>query len=216
MSVEPILSGEDVVPVPEPLTERPPFDRFCDLVLTGGVASGVVYPWAILELARKFRFKNIGGTSVGAMAAALAAAAEYGRRNGHDDGFEVLRLLPGRLAREVTQGKVKKTRMASLFQPEPHAKRLFELFFKGVRLYGQPSLSFEQDNQVDAKDARTGSSCRALRLLCSAVSAYRGLVLSFALPAPMVLLVLGLGAGSADWKLGLSLGLAGVVSFVVG
>ena len=39
---EPIYSGEDVVEVPEPLTERPPPDRFCDLVLTGGVASGVV------------------------------------------------------------------------------------------------------------------------------------------------------------------------------
>ena len=44
--------GDDVVPVPPPVTEEPPHDRFCDLVLTGGVASGVVYPWAIVELAR--------------------------------------------------------------------------------------------------------------------------------------------------------------------
>ena len=215
MSVKPILTGEDVVPVPEPLTERPPADRFCDLVLTGGIASGVVYPWAILELARSFRFKNIGGTSVGAMAAALAAAAEYGRRNGHDEGFEVLRQLPGRLAREVTDGGVKKTRMASLFQPEPRARRLFELFFKAVQLYGQPSLNFEQDKKVGAKDVETGSPCRALRLFCSAVFAYWRWVLLCAVPVPAVSVVLLLWAGPADWKLNLSLGLVGLVGGLV-
>src|SRR4051794_28900018 len=87
-------TGDDVVPVPPPVTEEPPHDRFCDLVLTGGVASGVVYPWAIVELARAYRFRNIGGTSVGAMAAALAAAAEYGRRTGYEAPFEALRRAP--------------------------------------------------------------------------------------------------------------------------
>ena len=38
---------------PDPLGAPPPEDRFCDLVLTGGVASGVVDPWTILELARE-------------------------------------------------------------------------------------------------------------------------------------------------------------------
>ncbi|QJW85661.1 hypothetical protein HK414_27840 [Ramlibacter terrae] len=73
------------------MRERPPADRYCDLVLNGGVASGIVYPWAIVELARSFRFRRIGGNSVGAMAAALAAAAEYGRCNGNPNAFEVLR-----------------------------------------------------------------------------------------------------------------------------
>jgi predicted acylesterase/phospholipase RssA len=112
---------------PQPLDENdpPPVDRYCDLVLTGGVADGVIYPWAILEIARAYRFKNIGGTSVGAIAAALAAAAEYSRRRGHHSGFnEVLRKLPGKLAEKVDGN----TRLYSLFQPERSTRRLFELF----------------------------------------------------------------------------------------
>ena len=112
---------------PEPLDARrpPPIDRYCDLVLTGGVTDGVVYPWAILELAREYRFKNIGGTSVGAMAAALTAAAEYARRRGHLSGFnEVLLKLPEWLGEDVNG----KTRMFSLFQPAKSTRRLFEMF----------------------------------------------------------------------------------------
>lgn len=135
----PLDTGEDVVELPDPLTERPPDDRFCDLVLTGGVASGVVYPWAILEIARAFRFKNIGGTSVGAMAAALAAAAEYGRRNGYDQGFEVLRRAPGDLAKPGPRGL--RTKMLSLFQPAPEGQRLFDLFVGAVDIYGETRRS---------------------------------------------------------------------------
>ena len=54
--------------------------------MKGGITSGIVYPPAIIQLSRKYRFKNIGGTSAGAIAAA-AAAAEYGRKSG---GFEKL------------------------------------------------------------------------------------------------------------------------------
>ena len=67
--------------------------RFCDIVMKGGITSGVVYPKALSELAKEFRFKNIGGTSAGAIAAAAAAAAECGRRSGHD-GFKTLEQLP--------------------------------------------------------------------------------------------------------------------------
>ena len=117
--------GADEVPAPLPVTEDPPFDRFCDLVLTGGVASGVVYPWAIVELARAYRFRNIGGTSVGAMAAALAAAAEYGRRTGYEAPFETLRRLPAALGKDMGDGR---TRMLSLFQTNVQGKRLIELW----------------------------------------------------------------------------------------
>lgn len=51
----------------------------CDLVMQGAVASGIVYPPAILKLKDNYRFRNIGGTSAGAIAAAGAAAAEFGR-----------------------------------------------------------------------------------------------------------------------------------------
>ena len=59
---------------------EPPTDRFCDLVMKGGIASGVVYPKAIAELSHHYRFQSIGGTSAGAIAAAVTAAAEYQRR----------------------------------------------------------------------------------------------------------------------------------------
>jgi Patatin-like phospholipase len=53
--------------------------RECDFVMKGGITSGVIYAGAIVELARGFRFKRIGGTSAGAIGAAVAAAAEYAR-----------------------------------------------------------------------------------------------------------------------------------------
>jgi predicted acylesterase/phospholipase RssA len=115
-------------PDPEPLDpdKQPPIDRYCDLVLTGGVTDGVVYPWAIIELARTYRFKNIGGTSVGAMAAALTAAAEYSRRHGSLTGFnQVLLKLPRKLGEDVGGGK---TRIFSLFQPAKETQRLFDVF----------------------------------------------------------------------------------------
>jgi len=52
----------------------------CDLGMKGGITSGVAYPLAVCELAKKYRLRNIGGTSAGAIAAAAAAAAEHGRR----------------------------------------------------------------------------------------------------------------------------------------
>lgn len=50
--------------------------RNCDIVMKGGITSGIVYPRAVSELAKSFHFKNIGGTSAGAIAAAATAAAE--------------------------------------------------------------------------------------------------------------------------------------------
>jgi len=49
-------------------------DKYCDLVMKGGITSGIVYPNAVLALAREYRFKSIGGTSAGAIAAALGAS----------------------------------------------------------------------------------------------------------------------------------------------
>jgi predicted acylesterase/phospholipase RssA len=57
-------------------TAKPP----CDLVMRGGITSGVAYPLAIAELMKHFRLQAIGGASAGAIAAAVAAAAEFGRR----------------------------------------------------------------------------------------------------------------------------------------
>ncbi len=53
-----------------------------DLTMQGGTTSGVVYPLAVCDLATAFRFRNVGGASAGAIAAALTAAAELGRSEG--------------------------------------------------------------------------------------------------------------------------------------
>src|SRR5205823_13693886 len=68
--------------------------EYCDLVMKGGITSGVVYPLAITELSRKYLFKNIGGTSAGAVAAVITAAAEYARRGGNATAYERLAALP--------------------------------------------------------------------------------------------------------------------------
>ena len=87
--------------------------RECDIVMKGGVTSGVVYPEAVMELARTYRFRAVGGTSAGAIAAAGAAAAELGRSTG---GFERLAELPGWIARDGN--------LASLFQAQRRTQPL--------------------------------------------------------------------------------------------
>ena len=42
--------------------------KYCDIVMKGGVTSGVVYPGAVCELAKHYQFKSIGGASSGAIA----------------------------------------------------------------------------------------------------------------------------------------------------
>ena len=157
-----IAPGDDVCPTPPPVDEEPPADRFCDLVLTGGVASGVVYPWAIVELARAFRFRNIGGTSVGAMAAALAAAAEYGRSTGAPAPFELLRRLPAALGEGLPDGR---TRMLSLFQANARGKRLIRLW--GKLGSGQPHVGLGRVVR---------EVLRAYALPCSVVALLLGLL----------------------------------------
>lgn len=65
----------------------------CDLIMQGGVASGVVYPLAIMEIAKKHELRGVGGTSAGAIGAVVAAAAEYGRRRRTGTGYAQLAAL---------------------------------------------------------------------------------------------------------------------------
>src|SRR6478609_10266981 len=98
----------------------------CDLVMKGGITSGVVYPLAVCELAKVYRLRAVGGSSAGAIAAAAAAAAELGRASG---GFERLAALPHDLT-EVVQGR--QSRLFTLFQPQPRMRRLFRLVTAGL------------------------------------------------------------------------------------
>jgi predicted acylesterase/phospholipase RssA len=110
---------------PREATARAP-QADCDIVLKGGITSGIVYPAALATLARHYRLRSIGGTSAGAIAAAAAAAAEFGRASG---GFEKLAGLPVELARTDESGT---TRLFRLFEPQPATRSLFDLLVAGL------------------------------------------------------------------------------------
>jgi predicted acylesterase/phospholipase RssA len=95
----------------------------CDLVMKGGVTSGVVYPSAVLTLAQERRFRCIGGASAGAIAAAATAAAEYGREDG--GGFARFERMQEDLD---TEGF-----LMGLFQPTAQARPLFEVLLLAKR-----------------------------------------------------------------------------------
>jgi predicted acylesterase/phospholipase RssA len=93
----------------------------CDVIMKGGITSGVVYPLAVCELAQKYKFRNIGGTSAGAIAAALTAAAELGRTSPRG-GFPKLAELPRFL----------QTELLSLFQPSPKGRASFQILLTWI------------------------------------------------------------------------------------
>ena len=98
-------------------------ERYCDIVMKGGIASGVVYPLAAVELAKEHRFRNIGGTSAGAIAAAAVAAAEFGKQSGHNPGaYEEISELPRWLG----------THLTSLFQPTRTMRPFFSMLLSGM------------------------------------------------------------------------------------
>ncbi|HET9103306.1 MAG TPA: patatin-like phospholipase family protein [Solirubrobacteraceae bacterium] len=97
--------------------ELPP----CDLVMKGGVTSGIVYPGAVAELAKRYRFANLGGTSAGAVAAAVAAACEYARQGG--ESIELKGIL------DVAQDARRPGFFLDLFQPTPSAQPLLSLVY---------------------------------------------------------------------------------------
>lgn len=105
--------------------------RFCDIVMKGGITSGIVYPAAVFEIAKDFVFKNVGGTSAGAIAAALTAAAERRRaRDGSTAGFERVAAIPGYLASEH--------RLYRLFAPNAATRSLYRTV---VSLFGRPRFA---------------------------------------------------------------------------
>ena len=116
-----------VVPPRASGDSRPPE---CDVIMKGGITSGVVYPLTICKLATDYRLRSIGGTSAGAMAAVAAAAAEYRRR--HDAqapaaGYQALAKLPIEVS----------TRLESLFQPPPATRRIFGVLLAALGQHGK-------------------------------------------------------------------------------
>lgn len=127
--------------------------EYCDLVMKGGVTSGVIYPKLIARLASKYEFKNIGGTSAGAIAASACAAAQYGARNGNPQAFNDLAKLPDLLSEKAS--------------PEGRSK-LFTLF--------QPDEALRQHFSVLMRALNTQSWDAVLAVLWGLICMYRGLV----------------------------------------
>ncbi|NAZ77187.1 hypothetical protein GTQ99_17410, partial [Kineococcus sp. T13] len=109
----------------------PPPHATCDLTMKGGITSGVVYPRAVTVLSRHYRFVNLGGASAGAIAAALAAAAECGRSVA-GAGFRRLDDVAEELAGRREVASEGRTGLMSLFEPAGATTPLFSLLTAGL------------------------------------------------------------------------------------
>lgn len=117
-----ITTGEEAVAFLTNGTVYPARDALAgevDMVMKGGITSGVVYPLAVCELARAHRFHNLGGSSAGGIAAAMAAAAELARDSG---GFNRLAQLPLQLGDDLL----------AIFQPSPGTRPLFRVLLANL------------------------------------------------------------------------------------
>lgn len=115
-----------------------------DLTMKGGTTSGVIYPLAVCQIARRFRLRNVGGASAGAIAAAAAAAAEIGRAattpgkalgNGHvRPGFVGLADLVAHLTQLDEPDEAKdRYRLAQLFRPAAGSMPVYRLLVAAMR-----------------------------------------------------------------------------------
>jgi predicted acylesterase/phospholipase RssA len=158
----------------------------CDVVMKGGITSGVVYPKALSALGSAYRIRGIGGASAGAIGAAVGAAAEFGRLTG---GFDRLETLPD----ELGDGQ-----LASLFQPQRSTRQLLRLMLAatGSDRPGPP---------------RTGLR-RFAAIPKALVAAFPWASIIGILPGAALVI---LGAASGGWK-GWLLVAAGIVLLLIG
>ncbi|WP_339159056.1 hypothetical protein [Methylobacterium bullatum] len=134
----------------------------CDIVMAGGVTSGIIYPGAVVEIAKRYGFHSIGGTSVGAIAAVVTAAAEYGRRTGgNTNAFDFVSTLPATLGAKAPDGR---TRMLHLFTPERSTRRIMDLLLAVFAAHGVTAKAVAIGNAAIRSAAVAGSSGLALAL----------------------------------------------------
>lgn len=159
--------------------------RTCDVVMKGGITSGVVYPHAVCTLAQTYRFRNVGGTSAGAIAAAATAAAEFGRERG---GFRELAALPEWMGSDGN--------LVGLFQPQAGTASFFAVLIGALE--GGPVGACRAALRRNPLAALVGA---ALGLALFVLSLVRGLGEGFD-----ALVVVGLLAGVLLAVLGATLG----------
>jgi predicted acylesterase/phospholipase RssA len=173
------------------------WSRNCDIVMKGGITSGVVYPHAVCELARDYRFRSVGGTSAGAIAAAATAAAEYGREK---RGFNKLAELPDWLGRGAN--------LRSLFQPQKKTRRLYAVLLAGVDRGPKGAIAAAVGEHLPAAvlGALPGLALAAVALVAAAETGSTALIvlaIAAAVLAGLPLALLGLAlavAGRVAWE----------------
>ncbi len=164
--------------------------------MKGGITSGVVYPLAAAKLSERFVFKNVGGTSAGAIAAAAAAAAELARECG---GFERLKELPAFLSGPAPDKRG--SNLFAFFQPQADTARLFRIGVAGLG----------------------GGRAAVIRVLWASLQAYPipallgvllplAFLVSASLHAHSFFLLLCIVVGGLTLMLGLALGLATAIT----
>jgi predicted acylesterase/phospholipase RssA len=163
----------------------------CDVIMKGGITSGVIYPLAICELATRYRLHNVGGTSAGAIAAAAAAAAECGRRRRLADpastagGYGRLAELPEELG----------TELLSLFRPAPSTRSLFEIM---VAASTAPSQPIAQDRGTVERGKRLGPKVwPTIRAVVG--QQLRWFLLGLLIPVALAVLALWLAGPTSGW-----------------
>lgn len=177
-------------------------DEPCDIVMEGGAASGIVYPLAICELARRYRFQRIGGTSAGAVAAAAAAAAEFGRRTAEDTpgkgnsrSFDQLSEIPDWLKEKAGDH----TRLRWLFEPEPAMRPAYELFMAWIAESGLLRSIWSVVRAAARHFPVSFLAGAATGLLLAALAVYGALQIG----------------GAVGWLVGAAAGAAGLVAAAV-
>ena len=167
--------------------ERP--TKKCDLVMKGGVTSGVVYPKAIGELSKQYQFSSIGGTSAGAIAAAVAAAAEYARAGDKLDAFEDVARLPDWLC--ATSPDKRPSNLFHLFQPQLSLAPLYAVLTAGL----------------------------GKKWIAQCFAKFRAALLQFPVAASIGLLpgalVAWVASGTEEWQKWLGFALAGVIGLLL-
>jgi predicted acylesterase/phospholipase RssA len=120
LAMESELRADEVASPPDGSSAWSAPSLECDIVMKGGITSGVVYPGAVASLARRYTFRSIGGASAGAIAAAAVAAAEYGRMS--SGGFARLARVPAELSATDRAGN---PFLLQLFRPDDATRGLF-------------------------------------------------------------------------------------------
>lgn len=101
-------------------------EKECDLVMKGGITSGIVYPPLVIKLHEAgYSFRNMGGTSAGAIAAAAAAAAEHGKNQRDERGRNGFR----KLKEDVQDWLGTDSNLRNLFQPSRETAPLMDTVF---------------------------------------------------------------------------------------